>query len=473
MKVIENLTLDVSMSGAWSGENLKVTAKLWNGKISKTSTLTGSYSLDNIALLEGMYNDEYAVFQVESTQYIDGKAKSRTVQSKQVSVKGISLKAWEKAYGKRSNWADKNLGFADSVTIQVPGSKYDSSNTFTVSSPGISSITSSTNHGNFPNYINVYIKGSNNATAGPFGCDTRDVVSTVWGKARSNSDNWVDYNLEYGEVRYITVPGSSYNTFTNFKITGKSLDIYDIGSSKSNSQYPQYKTIYVYDSGINAIAGPFNCYTGDVYKDGQDSIKIAQARNVGTYTTSGTKTVYVPNGYHGQGNITFKIDIGGSGGTGSCCFPAGTPVLLADGTTAPIESLTLGTIVIGYDIDSGKLCETEVVKTIQKKHRSDIYEVQREDGVSFLMTANHVVLTKNGWKAIDAERGQHDVPNEVVTELTNEDELLRSDGNYVKINNITYRNDLQDQNVYNIDVEENDTYIAYGIVVHNECSDGG
>lgn len=482
MKIIENLTLDISMTGVWSGDNIKVTAKVWNGKITKTGTLSGSYQVDSIALDGNMYNDEYAVFAITTSQYIRNSRNQHRTTYSQVSVKGIAMKGWEKAYSKRSNWADKNLGFADSVTIQVPGSSYDSSNSFTVSSPGISSITSNTSHGNFPNYINVYINGSNNATAGPFGCDTRDVVSTVWEKARSNNSSWVNYDLEYGEVRYITVPGSSYNTFTNFKITGKSLDIYDIGSSSSNSQYPKYKTVYVYDSGVHAIAGPFDCYTEDVYNQGKTDGWIAAANseigcNNKSISPGYSTTITVPSS-SGYGNtkqftITGVSSGGGGGGGGSCCFPAGAPILLADGTTAPIESLTLGTMVIGYDIDSGKLCETEIVKTIQKKHRSDIYEVQREDGVSFLMTANHVVLTKNGWKAIDAERGQHDVPNEVVTELTNEDELLRSDGNYVKINNIMYRNDLQDQNVYNIDVEENDTYIAYDIVVHNECSDGG
>lgn len=389
MKIIENLTLDISMTGAWSGDNIKVTAKVWNGKITKTGTLSGSYTLDSIGLDESMQNDEYAVVSIVTSQYIGSSRNQHSSTYRQLYVRPIAKKGWD--------------------------------------------------------------------------------------LARTYSSGWTYKLLDYGERLIVNVPSSTYGDFTSFTVQApQQLTVTDIGSSQSHPSYPYYKYIYLYngDSMIPGY-GPYTCYTEDVYIQGQNSIKIAQARNVGTYTTQGTKTVYVPNGYHGQGNITFTINIGGSSGGGSCCFPAGAPVLLADGTTAPIESLTLGTMVIGYDIDSGKLCETEIVKTIQKKHRSDIYEVQREDGVSFLMTANHVVLTKDGWKAIDAERGQHDVPNEVVTELTNKDELLRSDGNYIKINNIMYRDDLQDQNVYNIDVEENDTYIAYDIVVHNECSDGG
>ena len=431
MKIIENLTLDISMTGAWSGDNIKVTAKVWNGKITKTASLSGSYSVDSISLDSGgMYGDEYAIFDIVTSQYIGSSRNKHSTSFQQVNVRGVAIKGWEKAYGKRENWANKALGFADSVVIQVPGSSYDTSNRFTVSSPGISSVTSSSDHGNFPNYMNVYINGSNGVTAGPFGCDTRAVITAAYNR------------------------------------------IYDIKSSTSNSSYPSYKTVYVYDTSMTAVAGPFDCYTGDVWKAAADKEIGCNNKTLspGTYTD-----ITVPSTTPG-GSFTFRVTAktsgSGGGGGGSCCFPAGAPVLLADGTTAPIESLTLGTMVIGYDIDSGKLCENEIVKTIQKKHRSDIYEVQREDGVSFLMTANHVVLTKDGWKAIDAERGQHDVPNEVVTELTNKEELLRSDGNYVKINNIMYRDDLQDQNVYNIDVEENDTYIAYDIVVHNECSGG-
>lgn len=428
MKIIGNLTLDISMTGAWSGDNIKVTAKVWNGKITKTGTLSGSYQVDSIALDGSMYSDEYAVFAITTSQYIGSSRNQHKTTYSQVSVKGIAMKGWDKAYGKRENWANKALGFADSVVIQVPGSSYDTSNRFTVSSPGISSVTSSSDHGNFPNYMNVYINGSNGATAGPFGCDTRAVITAAYNR------------------------------------------IYDIQSSTSNSNYPSYKTVYVYDTSMTAVAGPFDCYTGDVWRAaaGKEIGCNNKTLSPGTYTD-----ITVPSTTPG-GSFTFRVSAStsGGGGGGDCCFPAGTPVLLADGTTMPIEKLTVGTIVIGYDPDMQQFCETEIMRTIQKKHRNDIYELERADGITFLMTANHVVLTKNGWKAIDPERGKHGVPDEDITELIIGDELLGVNGNYIKIENIKYRDDLQDQNVYNIDVEEADTFIAYGIVAHNDVDCG-
>ena len=385
------MELHTSITGAWDGDNIKVTAKFWNGKVSDTGKLTAGFTVNEIAVDPDMVNEikQTAAATVKVTRSIDGKTQPKTINY--VNLAGtshITQAAWNLAYKQRGNWANKDLELGKNVVITVPSPEYGGFNKFSVSAPGISSLTSSSNHGNFPYWMNVYIN-TTNGVAGPFGCNTSEAYQQGVGEGEQNILNQI-----YGN------------------------------------------------------------------------------RNVGEYHTQGKKTVYVPDGYYGQGNITFTIDIGGTGGGGSCCFPAGAPVLLANGSTAPIESLTLGTVVIGYDLDRQEFCDTEVMSTIQKKHRSDIYEIQREDGVSFLMTANHVVLTKNGWKAIDAERGQQAVPDEVVTELTNEDELLRSDGNYIKINNIRYRDDLQDQNVYNIDVEEVDTYIVYDIVVHNECSGG-
>lgn len=392
MKVIENLTLDISMTGAWSGDNIKVTAKVWNGKITKTGTLSGSYTLDSIGLDESMQNDEYAVVNIVTSQYIGSSRNQHSSTYRQLYVRPIAKKGWDLAYSKRSNWANKYLKYGENVVIQVPSSTY-----------------------------------------------------------------------------------GDYSTFT---VQAQLLDIYDIGSSQNNSSYPNFKTVYVYDSSETAIAGPFDCYTEDVYNKGKTDGWIAAANseigcNNKSISPGYSTTITVPSS-SGYGNTKqFTITgVSSGGGGGDCCFPAGTPVLLADGTTMPIEKLTVGTIVVGYDPDTQQFCETEIMRTIQKKHRNDIYELERADGVTFLMTANHVVLTKNGWKAIDPERGKYGVPDEDITELIIGDELLGVNGNYIKIENIKYRDDLQDQNVYNIDVEEVDTFIAYGIVAHNDVDCG-
>lgn len=398
MKIIENLTLSIDMTGAWNGNNVDVTAKIWNGKITKTGSLTGSFSIDRVTL---------------NNMEVDKPEQARF----EVVIK--------KTIGKSTN------SFSDFYTTNV-----------------------------------------------------RKAMEAGWELALEHpGDAWSYDLLDYGEQKEIYVPSSTYKTFTSFKVQAPAKQrITEIGSFKNSDYFPLARTVYLYEGNTQLDYGPFVCVTREEYEQGQtDGWTAAVGQSNGTWYNQDVRAgasikIYVPSSKPYSGSTYFTVhgtSSGGSGGGGgSCCFPAGAPVLLANGATAPIESLTLGTAVIGYDLDRQGFCDTEVMSTIQKKHRSDIYEIQREDGVSFLMTANHVVLTKNGWKAIDAERGQQAVPDEVVTELTNEDELLRSDGNYVKINNIRYRDDLQDQNVYNIDVEEVDTYIVYDIVVHNECSGG-
>lgn len=438
MKIIENLTLNVSMSGAWDGDNVLVIAKLWDGKISKEGKLTAGFTVNEIAVDPDMVNStkQTATATVTITRSIDRKDQKKTINY--VNLAGtshITQAVWNLVYGNRSGWSSKTLGFGEYVDITVPKSTYNNYDTFRITASGVSGIRFDTSHGSFPKMANFYVKGANNTETGAFVLNTTAIVNAAY-------------------------------------------EGLDIGSYDGHSNFPYERTVYIFDKNKQAISGALSCTT---QKEANYGWTSAVGQSGGTWYNQNVKAgssikIYVPSSKPFSGSTYFTVhgtSSGGSGGGGgSCCFPAGAPVLLANGSTAPIESLTLGTAVIGYDLDRQEFCDTEVMSTIQKKHRSDIYEIQREDGVSFLMTANHVVLTKNGWKAIDAERGQQAVPDEVVTELTSEDELLRSDGNYIKINNIRYRDDLQDQNVYNIDVEEVDTYIVYDIVVHNECSGG-
>ena len=432
------MELHTSITGAWDGDNIQVTAKFWNGKVSDTGKLTAGFEINGISTEEDLINVKSGAVSVnvQSTRYVNGASNPKTFNY--VNLGGAMLimqKVWNLVYGNRSGWSSKTLGFGEYVDITVPKSTYNNYDTFRITASGVSGIRFDTSHGSFPKMANFYVKGANNTETGAFVLNTTAIVNAAY-------------------------------------------EGLDIGSYDGHSNFPFERTVYIFDKNKNAISGALSCTT---QKEANYGWTSAVGQSGGTWYNQNVKAgssikIYVPSSKPFTGSTYFTVhgtSSGGSGGGGgSCCFPAGSPVLLANGSTAPIESLTLGTAVIGYDLDRQEFCDTEVMSTIQKKHRSDIYEIQREDGVSFLMTANHVVLTKNGWKAIDAERGQQAVPDEVVTELTSEDELLRSDGNYIKINNIRYRDDLQDQNVYNIDVEEVDTYIVYDIVVHNECSGG-
>ena len=50
------------------------------------------------------------------------------------------------------------------------------------------------------------------------------------------------------------------------------------------------------------------------------------------------------------------------------CFPAGTPVLMADGTTRPIEDVAVGDHVACTDPDTGQPTTSTVTRTFTHEH---------------------------------------------------------------------------------------------------------
>lgn len=170
----------------------------------------------------------------------------------------------------------------------------------------------------------------------------------------------------------------------------------------------------------------------------------------------------------GSGSGSGGSDSGDSGGTGGGCFLGGSMVRLADGSERPIEQLTPGLILACYDPDEEQYGETEVMSLKQFKNRSDVFEIQLDSGRTLILTDSHPLLTRHGWKAINPDKAReehhHNIP---MTELTEADEILSFNDCYVGINSIRYREDLIGCTVYNIDVEEVDTYFVEGIVAHN------
>ena len=54
------------------------------------------------------------------------------------------------------------------------------------------------------------------------------------------------------------------------------------------------------------------------------------------------------------------------------CFPAGTPVLMADGTTKPIEDVAVGDHVACTDPDTGQPTTSTVTRTFTHEHTPTI-----------------------------------------------------------------------------------------------------
>lgn len=150
-----------------------------------------------------------------------------------------------------------------------------------------------------------------------------------------------------------------------------------------------------------------------------------------------------------------------------CCFVAGTQITLADGTTAPIESLTKDMLVLSYDINSNNFYTTKVKSITINHHSLYMAQVILENGIEVNMTDYHPLLTINGWHSLTNHNG-YDL-------LTTDDHVITLDGPSKIENIILYTNDnfIDTYTIDTIDLDENkdndinDNFIANSIVVHN------
>lgn len=150
-----------------------------------------------------------------------------------------------------------------------------------------------------------------------------------------------------------------------------------------------------------------------------------------------------------------------------CCFIPGTEITLADGTTAPIESLAKDILVLSYDINSKNFYTTKIKSVIINHHSLHMARITLENGIEINMTDYHPLLTTNGWHSLTNYKGYE--------LLTADDYIITLEGPK-KIENITlYSNDhFIDTYTLNVidlnenkDNDKNDNFIANGIVAHN------
>lgn len=150
-----------------------------------------------------------------------------------------------------------------------------------------------------------------------------------------------------------------------------------------------------------------------------------------------------------------------------CCFVSGTKVTLADGTAAPIESLTKDMLVLSYDINSKNFYTTKIKSVIINHHSLHMARVTLENGIEVNMTDYHPLLTTNGWHSLTNYKGYE--------LLTTDDYIITLEGPKKIENIILYSNDhFIDTYTLNVidlsenkDNDKNDNFIANGIVAHN------
>lgn len=136
------------------------------------------------------------------------------------------------------------------------------------------------------------------------------------------------------------------------------------------------------------------------------------------------------------------------------CFTEGTSVMTINGSM-PIESLRPGDLIYSYDEVSKSYYYSPVEQVLENS--ADVIIALTVGGETIRSTQSHPYLTSEGWM----EAGSIGIG----------DELLTSNGEYIKVEAVTIEDSEQLVPVYNLSVENTHTYIvgSNGIVVHNRC----
>jgi hypothetical protein len=143
------------------------------------------------------------------------------------------------------------------------------------------------------------------------------------------------------------------------------------------------------------------------------------------------------------------------------CFPAGTLVLMADGSSRAIETLQIGERVIARD-DSKQIQATITDHITFAAKR--IYRLEFSDGYVLFPTDSHPIATVRGWKSISPESTKLENPDLPVTPLEIGDSIYTADGSTCRLVSMQEHEIVP---VFNITVDAVHTYYANNLLVHN------
>tara|TARA_R110002073_G_scaffold292124_1_gene457363 strand:- start:2510 stop:4747 length:2238 start_codon:yes stop_codon:yes gene_type:complete len=161
----------------------------------------------------------------------------------------------------------------------------------------------------------------------------------------------------------------------------------------------------------------------------------------------------------------------GPGGD-SDCFVQGTLVLMAEGSTKAIEKVVVGDLVAGKDGNANTVKATHIKKP-------DIPFLYGFNGHKPFVTAYHPFMTKEGWGCFEPEKFKEHRPTayqEIANEqggkdlikIKNNCEILRSDNEWVLVEDIVVEGCDPNLTVYNLSVANDKTFVANNYIVHNK-----
>lgn len=234
-------------------------------------------------------------------------------------------------------------------------------------------------------------------------------------------------------------------------------------SSSTDSLTVQGMTMF----GSNALnlASNENLLYGNIDSASQGNLIKLQNEGVNQFvisangTTSLNGNIYFYDANGGYKEVAVQTEDSSFNGTGlkvyagsaRSCFAAETKITTPNGVIA-IKDLKVGDKVVSYDPDNNKYITTKV-KNVFIRQVDEYYILNN----NIKVTAEHPFYTKTGWK--------------VVRELTNKDELFGFDGVWQSVKSKVLVK--QPLTVYNLHVDQPNTYFAEGVLVHNKAPGNG
>ena len=160
---------------------------------------------------------------------------------------------------------------------------------------------------------------------------------------------------------------------------------------------------------------------------------------------------------------------GGGGGGGGNSFVSGTPILLVDGSSKPIEEIKIGDKVRSFDPETGTFSIGNVT-SILTRDVQESYILDFDDGSSVGVTGTHPFYVKTAASGVPTIH-KYFVQ---VKDLMAGDRVYKAyDNRAVSVKITVIRQISKPVTVYNFNVEPFHTYIANNMVVHNIKSERG
>ena len=154
---------------------------------------------------------------------------------------------------------------------------------------------------------------------------------------------------------------------------------------------------------------------------------------------------------------------GGAGGGGGNSFVSGTPVLLADGSSKPIEEISIGDKVRSFDPETSRFA-TGNVTSILTRDVQESYIIDFDDGSSVGVTGTHPFYVKTAAFGVPTVH-KYFVQ---VKDLMADDRVYKAANDQaVPVKITAIRQISKSVTVYNFNVEMFHTYIANNMMVHN------